>query len=66
VTPIRPSLAAFREPVDREVFAPGFGLWLRMNGTLGRLWQAAIALPDRGRAAAPDDPPPEYFRFPPF
>ena len=23
--------AAFREPVDRRVFAPGFGLWLRVE-----------------------------------
>jgi hypothetical protein len=64
VTSMQPSFAAFRAPVDREVFAPGFGLWLGMSGALIRLWRAAIALPDRGRVATSDDLPPEYFRFP--
>jgi hypothetical protein len=66
VTPTKPSFAAFREPVEREVFEPGFGLWLRLSGALRRLWRAAITLPDRGADARPDDVPPEYFRFPPF
>src|ERR1700726_2365373 len=30
--------AVFREPVDRRVFAPGFGLWLRLETPLQRLW----------------------------
>ena len=33
--PIPGSFAAFREPVDRAVFAPGFDLWERLQG--GRL-----------------------------
>jgi hypothetical protein len=66
VTPTTPSFAAFRGPVEREVFEPGLGLWLRLGGTLSRLWLAAIALPDRGPAAAPDELPPEFYRFPPF
>jgi hypothetical protein len=57
--------AAFREPVDREVFAPGFDLWQRASRALRRIGRAAILLPDRG-AARPDDLPPEYFRFPPY
>jgi len=66
VASTEPSFAAFRGPVEREVFEPGFGLWLRLSGPLSRLWRAAIALPDRGSDARPDDVPPEYFRFPPF
>jgi hypothetical protein len=66
VTPTLGGFAAFRKPVDREVFAPGFALWQRLGGPLRRVWLAAIRLPDRGRAARPDDVPPEYFRFPPF
>jgi hypothetical protein len=66
VTPVEPSLAAFRVPVDRRVFAPGFDLWLRLEKPFRRLWRAVINLPDRGPAAASDDLSPEYFRFPPF
>ena len=44
--------AAFRAPVDREVFAPGFDLWQRFATPLRRIWQAIIRLPDRGRNAA--------------
>ena len=64
MTAMQPDFAAFHAPVDREVFAPGFRLWLRMSGTLTQLSRAAIALPDRGPAATSDDLPPEYFRFP--
>ena len=66
MTPTRPSFAAFRGQVDREVFEPGFELWQRLSGPLRRLWLAVITLPDRGRDASPDDVPPEFFRFPPF
>ena len=58
--------AAFREPVDRRVFAPGFDLWLRLEKPVQRLWRAAIKLPDRGADALPDDVPPEFYRFPCF
>jgi hypothetical protein len=61
----RSSFAAFRGPVDRTVFAPGFELWLRLERPVRRLWRGLINLPDRGDAATPDDVPPEYFRFPP-
>jgi len=66
VTPTESSFAAFRGPVEREVFEPGFGLWLQLSRALRRLWLAAIMSPDRGADARPDDVPPEYFRFPPF
>ena len=66
MTPTRPSFAAFRGPVEREVFEPGFGLWLQLSRVLRRLGLAAIRLPDRGAEARPDDVPPEYFHFPPF
>ena len=58
--------AAFRGPVEREVFAPGFGLWLRVSKALRGLWLAAIRLPDRGLAPRNEELPPEFFRFPPF
>ncbi|HEV2185779.1 MAG TPA: hypothetical protein VGR70_01130 [Stellaceae bacterium] len=66
MTSIQPSFAAFRGPVEREVFEPGFGLWQRLSGPLSRLWLAAITLPDRGAGSRPDDVPPEFYRFPPF
>jgi hypothetical protein len=66
VTPTLDGFTAFRKPVDREVFAPGFDLWQRLSTVLRRICRAAILLPDRGRNARPDDVPPEYFRFPPF
>jgi hypothetical protein len=66
VVPTQPSFAAFRGQVDRTVYEPGFGLWLRMSGALGRFWRAAITLPDRGDDATSADVPPECFRFPPF
>ena len=66
MTPTLGGFAAFRQPVDREVFAPGFGLWERFSTPLRRVWRVVIRLPDRGRDARPDDMPPEYFRFPPF
>jgi hypothetical protein len=62
----RPSFAAFRGPVDREVFEFGVNPWRQASLALRRLWRAVVALPDRGDAATPDDVPPEYFRFPPF
>jgi hypothetical protein len=66
VTPTLGGFAAFREPVDREVFAPGFDLWQQLSGTLRRVRWVVMRLPDRGRKARPDELPPEYFRFPPF
>ena len=66
MTPTEASFAAFRGSVEREVFEPGFGLWLRLSDPLSRLWRAVVTLPDRGGDATPDDVPPEYFRFPPF
>lgn len=66
MTPTTSRFAGFRGPVEREVFEPGFGLWLRLSGPLNRLWRVAIRLSDRGADARPDDVPPEYFRFPPF
>jgi len=61
-----PSFSAFRGSVDRKVFEPGFGEWRQASAALHRLWQAIVTLPDRGRDAAANDMPPEYFRFPPF
>ena len=66
MTAIRPSFAAFRGSVDREVFEPGFREWQQVGAALSRFWRAVVTLPDRGRDARPDDVPPEYFRFPPF
>jgi hypothetical protein len=66
VTPISPGFAAFRVSVDRWVYPPCIHLWLRTSAALRRLARAAIRLPDRGPAARADEPPPEYFRFPPF
>ena len=57
---------AFRVPVDRKVFAPGFDLWQRGSRMLRRLRRAAMTLPDRDRDTRPNDVPPEFFRFPPF
>lgn len=57
--PIHAGFAAFGEPVERRVFAPGFRLWL----SLRRFCRMLILLPDRGPAA--DELPPEFFRFPP-
>ena len=45
---------------------PAVSIWRRMGKTLRALWAAAIALPDRGPAATPDDVPPEFYRFPCF
>ena len=66
MTSTEPSFAAFRGPVEREVFEPGFGLWQRLEVPFQRLWRAVINLPDRGADAGPDDVPPEFYRFPPF
>ena len=66
MTPIRPSFAAFRGPVDREGFALVLELWQRVSQARHRLWIAAVTLPDRGHDALPDDVPAEFFRFPPF
>ena len=66
MTSTEPSFAAFRGPVDRKVFEPGFREWQRIGAALRWLWQAVVTLPDRGRDATADDVPPEYFRFPPF
>lgn len=56
--------AAFRGPIDRRVFEPGFELCLRVSEALRRLLLAVITLPDRGPNAGPL--PPEFFRFPLF
>jgi hypothetical protein len=64
--PIQASFAAFRGPVDRTVYEPGFTLWRRTTRALRRIVQAIVTLPDRGGTAMPSDVPPEYFRFPPF
>lgn len=66
MTATRPSFAAFRGPADREVFEPGFSEWRRASAALRWLWRAIVTLPDGGSDATADDPPPEYFRFPPF
>jgi hypothetical protein len=66
VTPIQPSFAAFRGPVDRKVFAPGFVLWTHAGGVLRRLARAVLMLPDRGAPADQQDLPPEFYRFPPL
>jgi len=57
--------AVFREQVDRRVYEPGFGLWLRLGKPVRRLWRRMVDLPDRGAAAA-DCMPSEFYRFPPF
>ena len=66
MTAIRPSFVAFRGTVDREVFEPGFRVWQEIGAPLRWLLRAIVTLPDRGREAAPEDVPPEYFRFPPI
>ena len=66
MTPTGSSFVAFRGPVEREVFAPGYVLWTRAGGALRRLVRTVLMLPDRGADARPDDVPPEFFRFPPF
>ncbi|HVH79501.1 MAG TPA: hypothetical protein VM782_08945 [Stellaceae bacterium] len=66
MTPLSPGFAAFRAPVDRTVFEPGFRLWLRVSRPLDRFWRTVLRLPERRPDAANDDLPPEYFRFPPF
>jgi hypothetical protein len=65
VTPIQPSFTAFRGPVDRRVFAPGFVLWTRMEGVVRRIVWTVLMLPDRG-AAGQKELPPEFYRFPPL
>jgi len=65
MTPISLGFAAFRVSVDRWVYPPRIDLWLRTSAALRRLSRATIPLPDRGPAQA-DEPPPEFFRFPPF
>lgn len=59
-----PSFVAFRRPVDRKVFEPGFREWQLLGAPLRRLWHAIVTLPDRGRDA--DEVPPEFFQFPPY
>ncbi len=66
MTPIQPSFTAFRGPVDRRVFAPGFVLWTRMERAVRRVVWAVLMLPDRGQAAEREELPPEFFRFPPI
>jgi hypothetical protein len=41
-------------------------MWRRTTMALGKLWAAAMALPDRGRAATPGDVPREFYRYPWF
>lgn len=65
MTTTQTGFAAFREPVDRAVFEPGFALWERAAGPLGRLLRTLLRLPDKGREAT-SELPPEYFRFPPI
>ena len=66
MTPIQPSFAAFRGPVDRRVFAPGFVLWTRMESAVRRVARTVLMLPDRGAAADQEELPPEFYRFPPL
>jgi len=66
VTSTEDGFAAFRAPVDRTVFEPGFRLWKRVGEPLNRFWRAVLRVPDRGPDAASDELPPEYFRYPPF
>ena len=66
MTTLQPSFAAFRVPVDRTVFEPGFRLWLRVSRPVGRFWRTVLRLPDRGPNAAFEHLPAEYFRYPPF
>jgi len=66
VTPISPGFAALRLSVDRWVDPSRVDLWLRISAALRRLSRRAIRLPDRGPSARADEPPPEYFRFPPI
>jgi hypothetical protein len=64
MTSAEDGFAAFRGPVDREVFAPGFVAWARLGEALQKTWHAIVALPDRGLAAEALQP--EFFRFPSF
>lgn len=66
MTPTLGGFSAFRKPVEREAFAPGFDLWRQLSRPLRRTVRTLIRLPDRGGDARPDDVPPEYFRFPPY
>lgn len=56
-------------PAEAKTLIPDIeraGDWQRANRTLRRLWAGLISLPDRGGAAAPDDVPREFYRFPCF
>ena len=53
---------AFREPVDRKVFALGFVLWARTGAMLRRVLRIVVNLPDRGDTA--EELAPEFFRYP--
>ena len=64
MTSVEGGFAAFREPVEREVYAPGLALWMRIGGTLRRAGRRLISLPDQGIVAKPL--PSEFFRFPPL
>jgi hypothetical protein len=62
MTSAESGFAAFREPIEREVYAPGLTLWMHAGAPLRRAWRRLIKLPDQGAAAKPL--PPEFFRFP--
>jgi hypothetical protein len=42
------------------------GVWHRATQALGKLWAKVLALPVAPSAAARQEVPPEYFRFPPY
>jgi hypothetical protein len=58
------AFTAFRGPVDRQVFAPGFGIWIRVEAPVRKVRRVIVTLPDRGLNA--EALPPEFFRFPHF
>lgn len=62
MTSMEGGFAAFRGPIDRKVFAPGFIVWTRVGAALRTAWRAIVTLPDRGITA--EELPPEFFRYP--
>jgi hypothetical protein len=61
MTSAESGFAAFRNPIDRRAFAPGFVLWTRLGKALRGVWRVIVTLPDH---AAAEELPPEFFRFP--
>jgi len=54
-------------PAAIEISEPGGArIRDRANAVLHHLWITLVSLPDRGNDAAPDDVPPEFYRFPGF